>query len=149
MVMRKNNARAFSLFLAFIGLCFTSAAAQQETAPTWRYKGVAVGMAMDEVRSKLGEPKEKAETQDFYQFSDAESVQVFYGPTKAMTAITVTFTGKIDNAPTPKIIFGEDAPPKPDGGIFKMVRYPKAGFWISYNKIVGDDPLVIIAVQKI
>ena len=41
-----------------------------------------------------------------------------------------------------------DVAPKEDGGIFKMNRYPKAGFWISYNKTAGADPMIIIAMQK-
>ena len=103
---------------------------------------------MDEARNKLGPAKEKSDAQDFYVFSDTESAQVYYGPTKSVTAITITYTGKIDTAPTAKAVFGEDVPPKPDGGIFKMVRYPKAGYWVSYNKIAGDDPMVMIAMQK-
>jgi hypothetical protein len=29
-----------------------------------------------------------------------------------------------------------------------MVKYPKAGYWISYLKTGGDQPLVMITVQK-
>ena len=112
------------------------------------YKGVAFGTPMEEARTKLGTPKEKSDTQDFYVFSDNESAQVYYGPAKTVTAMTITFTGKLDSAPTAKTVFGEDVEAKPDGGIFKMVRYPKAGFWISYNKIAGDDPMVMVAIQK-
>lgn len=127
---------------------FAAPAPTPSNPPYSSYKGVAIGTPMDEARAKLGTAKEKSDAQDFYVFSDSESVQVFYGPTKSVTAITVTFTGKVDAAPTAKAVFGEDVAPKPDGGIFKMVRYPKAGFWISYNKIAGDDPLVMIAMQK-
>ena len=112
------------------------------------YKGVAIGTAMEDARTKLGAPKEKSDTQDFYVFSDNESAQVYYGAAKTVTAMTITFTGKLDTAPTAKTVFGEDVEAKPDGGIFKMVRYPKAGFWISYNKIAGDDPLIMVAIQK-
>lgn len=119
-----------------------------DKAQFWAYKGTSVGMAMDAARSKLGGAKEKSDSQDFYVYSDTESVQVFYDAEKKIKAMTVTFTGNTDAAPTCKAVFGEDAPPKPDGGVSKMVRYPKAGFWISYNKIAGDNPLVIIAIQK-
>ena len=103
---------------------------------------------MDEARTKLGKAKESSDTQDFYIFSDNESAQVYYGAEKTVTAVTVTYTGKLDAAPTAKAVFGEDAETKPDGGIFKMARYPKLGFWISYNKTAGDDALIIIAMQK-
>ncbi len=112
------------------------------------YKGVMIGTTTDEARAKLGNPKDKSNEQDSFVFSDNESVQLYYDASKTVTAITVTFSGKIEAAPTAKAVFGEDAEIKPDGGIFKMVRYPKAGFWISYNKIAGSDPMVMIAVQK-
>ena len=117
--------------------------------PYSAYKGVSIDMTMDEARAKLGKAKETSDTQDFYIFSDNESAQVFYGPAKTVSAVTVTYTGKLDAAPTAKAVFGEDAEVKPDGGIFKMARYPKYGFWISYNKTAGDDALIIIAMQKI
>ncbi len=120
-----------------------------ETAGSkYAYKGIAIGLTADEVRKKLGDPKDKSDPQDLYVFSDDESAQFLYGPDKKVTAIMVTFSGKLNGAPSAKDVFGEDVPPKPDGGVFKMVRYPKAGFWISYNKIVGDDSMVSIAMQK-
>jgi hypothetical protein len=116
--------------------------------PYSAYKGVTIGSTMDEARSKLGPPKEKSDEQDFFVFSDSESAQVYYDGAKTVTAITVTYVGNLSTAPSPKDVFGEEAEAKPDGGIFKMVRYPKAGFWISYNKTGGDDPLIMIALQK-
>ncbi len=116
--------------------------------PFSSYKGVSIGMSMDEVREKLGKPKEPSDAIDYYAPSDHEFIQVYY-EAETVTAITVTFSGKLDAAPDAKTVFGENAEVKPDGGIFKMVRYPKAGFWISYNKITGDDPMIMIAIKKI
>lgn len=112
------------------------------------YKAIAIGSLTDDVRKKLGDPKDKSDAQDLYVFSDDESAQFIYGADKKVTAIMITFTGKLTGAPTAKDVFGEDVPAKADGGIFKMVRYPKAGYWISFNKIVGDDSMVSIAMQK-
>ncbi|CAN5340406.1 hypothetical protein BH10ACI2_BH10ACI2_19070 [soil metagenome] len=120
-----------------------------EKPPYTGYKDVTIGMAAEIVRTKLGAPKEKSDEQDSFVFSDHESAQVYYDSAKKVTAVTVTFTGKIDTAPTPAAVFGVDAEVNPDGGIFKMVRYPKAGFWISYNKIPGAEPMIMIALQKI
>ena len=120
-----------------------------ENPPYTAYKGITIGMKTDEARTKLGGPKEKSDDQDFFEFSSRESAQVYYdAATHTVTAVMVTYTGKLDGVPAAKDIFGEDAEVKADGGIFKMVRYPKAGFWISYNKTSGDEPMVIIALQK-
>ena len=35
-----------------------------------------------------------------------------------------------------------------EGTIFKMERYPKAGYWISYTRTSGTDAMVNIALQK-
>lgn len=163
MANRKINVIVISLIIGLITIPTlligsprkSETAPQAEPRPTpvgkpsqWTYKGTSIGMAMDEARSKLGDAKEKSDTQDFYVFSETESAQVFYDSEKRIKALTVTFMGNTGIAPTCRAVFGEDGPVKPDGGISKTVRYPKAGFWISYNKIAGDNPLVIIAVQK-
>lgn len=116
--------------------------------PYGSYKGISLGQTVDEARAKLGVPKEKMEATDYFEFSEHESAQVYYDASQKVIAITVTYSGKLDGAPKPMAIFGEDAEVKPDGGIFKMVRYPKAGYWISYNRTTGDDALVLIAMQK-
>ncbi len=116
--------------------------------PYSEYRGVTIGLTMNEARAKLGDAKDKSDTQEYYVFSDNESAQIYYNEAKTVTAVTITFTGKLDAAPTALAVFGEEVEVKPDGGIFKMIQYPKLGFWISYNKITGDDPLIIIAMQK-
>jgi hypothetical protein len=113
------------------------------------YRGIELGMSADEAHKKLGNPKESENTQDFYQFSDNESAQLYYDDAHKVMAISITYTGKLDSAPTPRTVFGEDGEVKADGGIFKMERYPKAGFWISYTRTGGDDPIVVLALQKI
>jgi hypothetical protein len=112
------------------------------------YRGISIGMSTNDVRAKLDNPKDKSDGLDFYLFSENESAQFFYTD-KAVTAIMVTFSGDLKLAPTPKTVFGEDVTAKPDGTVFKMARYPKAGFWISYNRTTGDDAIVSIAMQKI
>ena len=113
------------------------------------YKGVKIGMSDDEARKLLGTPKEKSEGQDYYVYSDNESAQVQYDGGHKVVTVSVTYMGKSSSIPTPKTIFGEDVEVKPDGSIFKQIRYPKDGMTISYNKTGGDDPLVMVTVQKI
>ncbi|HEV7699675.1 MAG TPA: hypothetical protein VGO43_05560 [Pyrinomonadaceae bacterium] len=112
------------------------------------YKGVGLGVMAVDVRTKLGTPKEKGETLDFFIFSDNESAQIYYDATHKVSAVMVTFTGDVSKAPTAKDVFGEDVAPNAAGTIFKMERYPKAGYWISYTRTSGSDAMVNIAMQK-
>jgi len=110
------------------------------------YRGVMVGMPMADARTKLGTAKDKSDTEDYYVYSDNESAQVLYGADKTVRVISINYIGK--NAPSPIDILGTAVESKPDGSMNKMVRYPKSGFWISYLKTGGDDPMVIVTVQK-
>jgi hypothetical protein len=112
------------------------------------YKGVTIGMSAADARAKLGNPKEKSDEQDYYVFSDKETAQVLYDTDHTVRTISVNFIGKIDAAPTPKAVIGGDIPASPDGSINKMVQFPKAGYWVSYLRTAGDDPMVVITIQK-
>jgi hypothetical protein len=112
------------------------------------YRGVKIGMPTGEVRTKLGKAKEESDAQDQYIFSDSESAQFYYDAAKNVNAIMITFTGDVTKAPTAKDIFGADVAPNDQGMIFKLERYPKAGFWISYTRTSGADAMVNIALQK-
>jgi hypothetical protein len=114
------------------------------------FRGVALGMTAQEVRRTLGEPADKSDEQDFYNFSETESAQIFYDASGSVRAVSAHFSGaSATSAPTPKTLFGEDAPPKADGSVFKLVRYSRAGCWVSYSRTAGDQPLVTVSMQKI
>jgi hypothetical protein len=110
------------------------------------YKGVMIGTTMTDARTKLGTAKDKSDSEDYYVYSENETCQVLYGPDKTVRVISVTYIGK--NFPTPMEVLGIDAEQQPNGGINKRVEYPKAGFWISYLKTGGSDPMVIVTAQK-
>ena len=113
------------------------------------YKGVRIGMAMDEARKKLGEPTDKSDTQDFFMFSEKESCQVYYDKVHKVMAVSVNYVGEASGAPLPKVVLGTEIEAKPDGAMYKMIRYPESGFWVSYNRTGGQDPLVTVTMQKI
>ena len=48
-----------------------------------------------------------------------------------------------------KQILGSDLEAKADGSVYKMVRFPKAGYWLSYNRTGGAAPMTSITLQKI
>ena len=112
------------------------------------YKGVHLGMEASEVRKMLGDPTDKGDVQDFFVFSETESAQVFYTKGKVM-AVSVNYVGEKSGAPLPKVVLGTDIEAKPDGAMHKMVRYPDAGYWVSYNRTGGGDPLITVTMQKI
>lgn len=114
------------------------------------YRGVKIGWLADDVRKKLGNPANKGDEQDFYVFNDKETCQIFYDKaTSKVTAISVDFMNGAREMITPQQVFGEDIEAKPDGSKSRLVRYPKAGFWVSYNRTAGDSPIVTVTMQKL
>ena len=124
-----------------------AAAAGQVTPLYKEYKGVRLGMSADEVRQKLGRPKEAGEEQDFFVFSDTERARVYYDGAHKATAIISTFIGKASNAPPPEAVLGAAVEAKPDGTLYQLVQYPEAGYWVAYSRTAGDEPLTIITMQ--
>ncbi|MCP9496295.1 MAG: hypothetical protein MSG64_17775 [Pyrinomonadaceae bacterium MAG19_C2-C3] len=113
------------------------------------YKGVRIGMSADEVRKKLGKPETKGEKQDFFLISDNEIVQVFYDKDGKANAVSITYTGKSDSKPTALAVLGEDVPAVADGRVYKLVRYPTAGYWVAYSRSAGDAPIVSVTMKKL
>jgi hypothetical protein len=145
------------LFAACLALTLFSATAAAQKAKTAgkddepcfsEYKGIKIGMTVDESRQKLGAPKDQADEVDIYNFSDKESAQVYYDKsTQKITAISVDYVGAA-NAPECKKITGTEADARADGSRYKMVRYPKAGYWVSYSRTAGTSPIVTVTMQK-
>jgi hypothetical protein len=113
------------------------------------YKGVRIGMDMDEARKKLGSPTDKSDEQDFFMFSEKESCQVYYDKVHKVMALSINYVGDGSGAPLPKVVLGTEIEAKADGAMYKMIRYPDSGYWVSYNKTGGEDPLVTVTMQKI
>ena len=113
------------------------------------YKGVSLGMSAAEARKKLGTPEEKSDEQDFYVVSDKESVQIYYDKAQMVEAISVNYVGESEAVPKPKAVLGTELEAKPDGSMHKMIRFPKAGYWLSYSRTAGDSPLITITLKKI
>jgi hypothetical protein len=126
-----------------------SSAAKDDAPCFSEYRGVQIGMKIDEARQKLGKPKDMADEMDIYSFSDKESAQVYYDKsTQKITAISIDYVGATD-APECKKVTGTEADSKADGSKFKLIRYPKAGYWVSYNRTAGAAPIVTVTMQKI
>jgi hypothetical protein len=124
----------------------------KDDAPVFHeYRGIQIGWLADDVRKKLGNPANKGDEQDYYIFGDKESerVQIHYDKTtRKVTTISVDFMTVGPDIITPEQVFGADIESKPDGSKHKLVRYPKAGCWVSYSRTAGDTPIVSITIQK-
>ena len=146
---------AGSMALLFSDQASNSATAAARPLPTpvemkptrGSYRGVMIGMSMAEARAKMGEAKEQSADQDYYVYDKAQMVQVLYEK-DIVKAVSATYT-IASAAPTPLQVFGEDAEVAADGGVNKMVKYPKLGYWISYLRTGGADQLVMITVHKL
>jgi hypothetical protein len=155
--------RIFTLVIAAAGLliAFSSANPQtarkgatqppgdEESALFHDYRGIQLGMTADEVRKKLGDPKDKGDEQDFFIFNESETAQIVYDKTHKVVTISADFMTAGASVPTAKQVFGSELQAKADGSVYKMVRFTKAGYWLSYNRTGGASPLTTVTLQKI
>lgn len=147
----------FLVLISVTGLAFGQTGGRKtgheegDAEPTFKeYRGAQIGMTADEVRKKLGNPADKGDEQDFYVFNEKETAQILYDKTtKKTVAISVDFMTGASGVITPQQVFGADIDAKPDGSKYKLVRYPKVGYWISYSRTAGDSPIVTVTMQKI
>jgi hypothetical protein len=118
--------------------------------PTMReFRGVSIGMSAQDVRKKLGDPANKGDEQDFFIFNDNETAQVIYDKEKKVMALSFDFTSGASEVPTPLAVFGSEVQAKADGSIYKRVSYPKAGYWLSYNRTAGDQGMTSLTFQRL
>ena len=112
------------------------------------YKSVRLGMTAVEARAKLGDPALKDKDQDYYIISDNETVQIAYNSAGKIVTISVDYMGGV-GAPDPKTVVSGDLQLKPSGALYRMVRYDREGYWVSYNRSAGPVIVVTITLQKI
>jgi len=126
------------------------AAAPEDEPVFLDYRGIKIGFVADDVRKKLGDPANKGDEQDYFVFNEKETAQVLYDKaSRQVTAISVDFINGATGAITPQQVFGADFDAKPDGSKYKLVRYPKAGYWVSYSRTAGDTPIITVTIQKL
>jgi hypothetical protein len=113
------------------------------------YRGVQIGFLADDVRKKLGTPANKGDEQDYYVFGEKERAQILYDKASKVVAISVDFSTGATEVLTPQQVFGAEIDAKPDGSMYKLVRYPKAGYWLSYSKTAGETPIVSVTITKL
>jgi hypothetical protein len=159
--VNKTGARVVSFMVAATSLLLLGAAivpaqrkaatpaVEEELATFKEYRGVQLGMTSDEARKKLGSPKDKSDEQDFFVFGENESAQIVYDSAHKVITISADFLSTDASVPTCKQVFGSEAEAKADGSVYKMVRFPKAGYWLSFNRTSGSSPMTSVTLQKI
>lgn len=110
------------------------------------YKGVRIGMTVQEVRTKLGSNGMRVDEQELFVFNDRETAQISYDSQNRVFAISVDYLGGI-GAPDYRTVVGPEITVKPDGSMYRIVRYDH--FWVSYNRTPNNSvPMVTITIQK-
>src|SRR5262245_38144497 len=148
---RITFALTFTVCVTAAGMAQTqhSRGGNDDTPLFAEFKGVRIGMSAEDARKKLGTPKDKSDELDLYVFNDTQALQIYYDKAKTVSAISIDFMDGGADAPPPKDVVGSEPDSKPDGSVYKMVRYPKAGYWVSYSKTAGNSPTITITMQKI
>ena|SRR5215204_6831587 len=120
---------------------------EQVQQPLYReYRGVRLGMTMEEARAKLGASQLRSDDLDYYIFSTSETAQIAYKANKVVT-ISVDYMEGV-GAPDYKTVVGAGMLlERPDGSSYRMVEYDAESFWVSYNKSAGTVPVITITLQ--
>jgi outer membrane protein assembly factor BamE (lipoprotein component of BamABCDE complex) len=120
--------------------------------PVWQsYKDVTIGMSAEQVREKLGAPRSEDAEGFFYVFSETENAQILLDANKKVRCISTVFTAEHAASPAFTDVFGkaEELTARPDGSVYKMVKYTDAGYWVSYSRMAGEKAMVIVMIQKL
>ncbi len=148
-----------ALILTFVVIAAVSAnaqgnppAAKPDGPAITDLKGIKIGMTKDEVREKLGKPSTSDKSSMVYTLSKIETAQIGLNSKGNVRTIALIYTD--DDADTPKFedVFGPSVEKvtKKNGSVYKLVRYPSAGFWIAYSRsIIDKKPLTTITMRKL
>jgi hypothetical protein len=114
------------------------------------FRNVSIGMPADKVKESWGKAKIEDKDGFLFELSDSETAQVRIGPDGKVMTIAVTFAGG-KGAPTLTEVFGEGAAAdsSQNGTVYKMVRYPDAGYWVSYFVGSGENAITTLTIQKL
>jgi hypothetical protein len=80
--------------------------------------------------------------------SPTETTQIAYNTAQKAVMISTDYTGGV-GAPDYRMVVGEGLLEKPDGSVFRMVRYDAERFWVSYNRSASITPVVTITIGSI
>lgn len=122
-----------------------AAAGKILTPKMTQFRDVGIGTPADELKKAWGKPEIEDEDGFLYELSGEQTVQIAMDGDKKVTAIAITFRDG-SGAPKAAEVFGPDEKfeTKENGSMFHMVRYPEAGYWVSYSSLGAGKPVVLM-----
>lgn len=150
-----SGLRGFGLLFLLLGAFIVNVQAQVDAKkahlPVLQdYRGIKIGMAASDVRAKLGKAQSDDKDGFLYVFSDDESAQILVDGEQKVRTISVMFGGDNPKPIKCEDIFGKnvEAEKQANGALYKLVKYTEAGYWVSYSRMAGDKPSVMMVMQK-
>jgi hypothetical protein len=114
--------------------------------------GIRLGMTTDEVKAKLGKPDANDAVSMYYDLDNGQSLQLRLDGDKKVTMVALIYGGREAKAPAFAEVLGPEVPliTKENGSIYKQVRYPSEGYWVSYSRLdLETGPMTTVTMQKI
>lgn len=112
-------------------------------------RDVELGMSVDEVKKKLGKPEVQDDTGLYFSLSGGDAVQIGLDENKHVRTVAAIYAAGSKGAPAFKDVFGSSTEDG-TGDLYKMQRYPEAGYWVSYSRTNSQDkPVVVVTIKKI
>ena len=124
----------------------TASAVTQQPLYT-EYKGVRLGMTVQEVQTKLGNPTFMDRELGYFVLSATETVQIGFDAAGRVKVISVDYLNGT-GAPEPRAIVGTELETRENGSLYKLVYYESLGFSVSYGRTAGPVLIVSITIQK-
>ncbi len=115
-------------------------------------EGITLGMTSEAVREKFGKPEAGDASSSYYKLDKARQLQLRFDGDGEVTMASMIYSGKDARAPEAAEVFGPGVSVEPDesGKVYKMVRYPAAGYWVAYSKIDLDGgPMTVVTIQEL
>lgn len=110
---------------------------------------VEIGMTVDQVREKLGKPTVEDGTGLYFDLDKGDSVQIGLDPDKKVRTIAAIYAAGSKTAPSFTDVFGPTEG-ETEGDVYKLERYPEAGYWVSYSRTNSKDkPVVVVMLRRI
>jgi hypothetical protein len=109
------------------------------------FRKAGIGTTTDDLKKAWGKPELEDRDGFLYDLADGQTAQVAIDGDGKVTAIAVTFRDGT-GAPKAEEVFGpnEKIEVKEDGALFHMVRYPDAGYWVSYSSQGSGKPVILM-----